>query len=149
MKNCDAYKLCTQCNKDKPVEDFYSRRDRIKTKHTSACKECRKTFARFKHDPEKQRAYKLKINFDLTVEDYESMLTEQGGTCAICKSEEIVRASNGKLRNLAVDHCHVTGKIRGLLCGSCNKALGLFRDSPEVLLHATNYLLRHKVEEKL
>jgi hypothetical protein len=63
------------------------------------------------------------------------MLQQQNGLCAICKKTE-----TGKTSNLCVDHCHKTGKVRGLLCNNCNKGLGLFKDNPEVLLNASAYL---------
>lgn len=64
------------------------------------------------------------------------MLEMQGGVCAIC---------GGKDKNfrLAVDHCHQTGKIRGLLCSACNKAIGGFKDSPMLLIKAMRYLHKH------
>lgn len=62
--------------------------------------------------------------------------TEQNGLCAICKLPE---ASD---RSLSLDHCHETGKIRGLLCNACNVGLGSFRDSPENLIAASEYLTR-------
>lgn len=61
------------------------------------------------------------------------MLTSQGGTCAICHGTATVG-------RLAVDHCHLTGKVRGLLCTNCNTALGKLKDSKELLLNAINYL---------
>lgn len=74
----------------------------------------------------------LKMRFGITVEDYTAILAAQGGVCKIC----------GKTQNkrLAVDHCHVTGIIRGLLCANCNTGLGLFLDDPELLDKAIGYL---------
>lgn len=66
--------------------------------------------------------------------DFEVLFAEQGGTCAICELPEI----SG--RSLAIDHCHETGRVRGLLCNRCNRALGLMKDDPERLLRAINYL---------
>jgi hypothetical protein len=64
--------------------------------------------------------------------DYERMLDEQDGHCAICPSTE----------DLHVDHCHSTGVVRGLLCGPCNRGIGLLRDDTERLLAAARYLSR-------
>lgn len=72
----------------------------------------------------------------ITLDEYEQMLCEQGGLCAICKAEP-----NGT--RLHIDHCHVTGKIRGLLCMKCNQGLGQFMDRPNLLERARLYLLRH------
>jgi hypothetical protein len=70
---------------------------------------------------------------NLTVEDYQQMFSEQGGLCAICGNPPGERA-------LCVDHDHVTGKVRGLLCDACNRALGVFQDDVALLLAATKYL---------
>jgi hypothetical protein len=88
-------------------------------------------------DPERYkqqlRKQSLKKSFGISVEEYDSMFKSQGGVCKICNS------LNGK-RRLNVDHCHSTGKIRGLLCGNCNLGLGNFKDSPMVLAAAMAYL---------
>lgn len=76
----------------------------------------------------------LRKVYGITLEDYNTMHASQGGKCAICKGEE----SNGEA--LAVDHCHETGRIRGLLCRWCNKMLGLSKDSADVLFAAIQYL---------
>ena len=88
-------------------------------------------------NPEKAKASsrntKLKKAFNITHEDYLVLLANQGGVCAICKQEELSR-------HLAVDHCHTTGQVRGLLCTKCNNGLGNFNDSPELLQQAIGYL---------
>lgn len=63
------------------------------------------------------------------------MHAEQGGRCAICHLSE---AENGKA--LALDHCHTTNRVRGLLCDLCNTGLGRFKDSPDALRRAITYL---------
>lgn len=78
---------------------------------------------------EVQRRYELK-QYGLTLEDERGMFRRQGGLCAIC------RARPAK----AVDHDHATGRVRGLLCGPCNRGLGLFHDQKEVLRRALEYL---------
>jgi hypothetical protein len=85
---------------------------------------------------------KIKKNmrkYDLTPEDYDRMFEEQGGLCAICaKTETATR--NGKLKRLGVDHDHHTGRVRGLLCQSCNTGIGLFKDNLIIILHAARYI---------
>jgi len=76
----------------------------------------------------------------LSIDDYEKMYDEQGCVCAICGNPETIHGVNGKSRKLAVDHCHTTGKIRGLLCTNCNKGLGHFKDSKDLLKKAIKYL---------
>lgn len=87
---------------------------------------------------------KLKKHYGMTIDDYENLYDTQNGICMICGKPEFVKDQNGRLRKLAVDHCHTTGKIRGLLCTNCNKGLGHFKDSPELLKSAVNYLDKHK-----
>lgn len=71
--------------------------------------------------------------FGITKKIYDRLLIKQEGACAICKAIP-------KRRRLDVDHCHYNGKVRGLLCESCNKALGGFDDNPELLRAAIQYL---------
>lgn len=80
-------------------------------------------------------SWNLRKKYGITIEDYEAILSGQDSRCAICRSD----TSAGGDR-LAVDHCHKTGKIRGLLCFDCNVAIGKFKDSPELLLRAIEYL---------
>lgn len=82
----------------------------------------------------------LKRKYGISIEDYNRMLREQNGICAICHQPE--RAGyRGKPRSLAVDHCHKTGKVRGLLCMRCNRAIGLL-SSQEDLQRAVAYLAK-------
>lgn len=86
----------------------------------------------------------LRVRYDLTPEEYESLYISQDGKCMICqKPEKISSKKSGTRHSLSVDHDHQTGTIRGLLCGSCNRALGLFQDNPEILIRAATYLARH------
>ena len=107
---------------------------------------CSTCYAReWRHaNPEKARSADLKKEFGITLDEYNGMLENQGGVCAICGNPERTRHNNSdRIRNLAVDHCHETGKVRGLLCTSCNQGLGNFRDNPDYLAKAISYLL-HK-----
>lgn len=79
----------------------------------------------------------IKNKYGLSVEDYLSMLDEQNGVCAIC---EHTCASGNRL---CVDHCHSTGRVRGLLCAHCNHAIGKLGDDPQVLRRAAGYLEEH------
>lgn len=69
------------------------------------------------------------------------MLKRQGGKCKICFSPETRVSKDGTPFKLAIDHCHDTGEVRGLLCGTCNRGLGYFMDDAELLRTATLYLL--------
>lgn len=77
--------------------------------------------------------------YGLSEEDYQLMLVAQGGCCAICRSSGEGQG-RGIVRSLAVDHCHETGAVRGLLCHRCNAALGMVKDSVSVLRSAISYL---------
>lgn len=87
----------------------------------------------------------LHSRYGLTKDEYTTMLVNQSGVCGICKEPEVVLdRRTGLPRSLSVDHCHSTGKIRGLLCTHCNHALGKFKDSIEVLESAIQYLKENK-----
>lgn len=80
--------------------------------------------------------------FGLTPEEHQSIFEMQNGLCAICgEGERANNAWSGKPKALAIDHCHETDQVRGLLCSSCNRAVGLFQDSPDLLAKAREYLL--------
>ena len=79
----------------------------------------------------------LKRNYGITLVEYDEMLAAQQIKCAICKKDQ----SDGG--HLCIDHCHETGKIRGLLCHSCNRGLGFFKDQTAILEAAIAYLERH------
>lgn len=90
---------------------------------------------------ESRRADMLKSKYGMTLADYDRMLTAQGGGCGICGSDGQKGRWSGLLH---VDHCHETGKVRGLLCDSCNLALGKFKDDPNVLRRAAEYIEFHQ-----
>lgn len=86
---------------------------------------------------EQGRRHALKKKFGLTLEEYDEMFAVQGGACAICESKRKTS------RRLAVDHCHQTGRVRGLLCSRCNTGLGQFGDSLEGLIAAVSYMRKN------
>ena len=86
--------------------------------------------------PGSTRSIDLKKKYGITTDDYDSMFSEQNGVCAICKRSDM---SNGKL-HLAVDHCHETDLVRGLLCNNCNLMLGHAKDDSARLRRAADYL---------
>jgi hypothetical protein len=98
-----------------------------------------------KKNPDSFRNSDLKKSFGITLDIYNEMLSEQAGVCAICGNPEtIVDNRTNKIRNLAVDHCHTTKKVRGLLCMGCNQGLGNFRENPDFLAKAISYILERK-----
>ena len=124
-------KQCRKCKTSKKEEEFtWSARDG----YSNLCKQCSKEYMAAKRkDPDfmySQKARKFKTDVDTIKTLYETYKS-----CQICNQTD--------RRALNVDHCHDTGKVRGLLCDNCNKALGLFRDNPKLLGQAANYLRRY------
>jgi hypothetical protein len=154
-------KKCASCKIEKLLKDF-AKDKYSKDGLTYSCKRCRndKYNQRAKENPEKikeknkkqtqnrynyynseigiisSRRTHLKRTYNITLEDYNELLSKQDGKCAICGCEEIYYRN----KVLSVDHCHNTNKIRGLLCNNCNRVLGLFKEDKNILLNAIKYL---------
>jgi len=93
------------------------------------------------HQRDKINARRRDINYDLAPGEYDKMFSEQNGVCMICLQPETV-LKHGKVAALAVDHCHDTGKVRGLLCNNCNTALGKLKHNLIIVGRVRAYLLR-------
>lgn len=140
----DESKLCCVCKTIKPVSEFYKDKTR-RTGVATSCKTCGRSrqIAWRKSNPHQydsvRRNRVLKREYGITIEDYNKMFAEQKGKCLICDTHqsEVSRA-------FPVDHCHETGKVRGLLCHSCNGGLGLAKDSISILRGMIAYLERSK-----
>jgi len=144
-------KICAKCGKEKPIEDFYRER--------SPCKACRylaanawrlrnlekvaaQTRAWHKRNPERSSdMYRRRKYKNLDWGDFDRMLKEQDGKCAIC-GETDPRGRGG----FHVDHCHKTEKIRAILCHNCNLGIGNLQHDPRILRAALEYLLKHSDE---
>lgn len=136
-------KTCTGCKQEKPLTDFWKDRRR-KGGLIAQCKECRKArfnqyrnrsgynLKRYWSDPQGERERHLIRKYGVTLADYDRMFAKQDGKCAICKKTQE--------RAFDVDHCHKTGRVRGLLCTSCNRMIGHGGDSAERLLAGASYL---------
>ena len=141
-------KQCPSCGLQKPFAEFNKSSTRIDGL-AFYCKFCSRQISkasheRMKRDPEryakylwKERNRHLKRKFGITLELYEILLAQQGEGCAICGATECQSGVS-----LAVDHCHKTGKIRGILCRDCNTTLGKFNDDRNRFLKAIEYLDR-------
>jgi hypothetical protein len=144
-------KHCPKCKEEKLFSDF-GKDITKKIGLTSYCKLCaasnrklnyaknpnkekKKLMEYYNSNKEKFREYSLKSLYGASIENYKEMQTQQGHMCKICKTHE----SNLK-RKLFIDHCHETGKVRGLLCQYCNTMLGNAKDNMLVLQSAINYL---------
>ena len=88
-------------------------------------------------DPNIRRDWFYRKTYGITLADYDEIIEQQGGRCAICFSFPYAG------RALCVDHDHVTGAVRGLLCDACNRGIGFFQDEPELLRVAIAYLERN------
>ena len=84
--------------------------------------------------------------YGIDLAKYQEMLLAQNGVCSICFKPE-TSVVNGKIKPLAVDHCHDSEKIRGLLCARCNQAVGLFGEDVNVLSNAIDYLRKHSIDD--
>ena len=104
----------------------------------------------YKMTTEQVRHYGLARNYNISLTEYAQMFASQNGVCAICNQPETGKIPGRKsdqpasrVRDLSVDHCHKTGKIRQLLCNACNHMLGVAKDNEEILLAAADYLRKH------
>jgi Recombination endonuclease VII len=133
---------CSRCRKDKPEEDFPLDPQRRSGRYPW-CKDCKAKYMReyARAKPGYQRRQDYMRRYGVTWEQYEQMLADQNGACAICP-----RTSSGKGQPLDVDHSHVTGRVRGLLCSRCNRGIGTFLDDPALLRNALAYLEKY-IEE--
>lgn len=135
----DILKACTVCNEPKSKDEFYNYKN-SKDGKCYRCKSC-DTDARIKYKekhPERVRLLSreqlLRLNYGLSIESYDELFESQDNCCKICGKEEA---------RFVVDHDHDSGKVRSILCNSCNRGLGYFKDSPEVLRKAADYLEVH------
>lgn len=143
-------KQCRYCRKELSISQFHvNKRNSDGKQHF--CKTCSKahSYGYRAKDGGKVRFIVIRLKsrllkFKITPQDYERMLLDQNHTCAICRKPERV-GHKGKPRRLSIDHDHVTGKIRGLLCVHCNQAIGKLRDSPDLLRAAAAYIERNQV----
>ena len=85
---------------------------------------------------DRARNTRLKFSYGISTDDYDALLGQQNGICAICETQSE--------QTLCVDHCHSTGMVRGLLCRKCNLGLGYYDDEPRLLLKAIAYLKRSR-----
>lgn len=122
-KTTDTHKYCIRCKTFKKLEEFRIRTDR-KDGRDSYCVFCAREY---------QQQWKRKSFYGMTEEQYNEALKTHSQKCAMC----------GRYDNLIIDHCHLTGKFRGLICRFCNFILGRFKDDPSILHKAQKYLNQH------
>jgi hypothetical protein len=145
------------CKQERPLGDFPRSKNR-KDGHGTRCKTCQREYSKqwYKRNRAKrneqtktyyqqnerqfrENAYRSK--YGIGVEDYERMVEEQKGVCALCSKPEAAKdGRSGRVRRLAVDHCHETEKVRGLLCYRCNHLIGCLGDNLEAAERLVRYM---------
>jgi hypothetical protein len=133
-------KICSKCVLEKPLLEFYKDRTH-KDGYSSTCKPCSLQTSRQwkKENRERYKNYQLLKAYNITREQYNHLLKLQNNQCAVCEiTQEQHTALFGK--ELAVDHDHKTGKVRGILCDKHNQALGFIGNDSEVLIRLFEYL---------
>jgi len=131
-----GYRVCSYCKVEKKYSAFHLRKAAA---HGVAygCKECSIAYKKKIYDPVRERNRLYRYLYGITLDDYDRMLTSQNNRCAICNSTATGRKGT---KYLSVDHCHATGKVRGLLCNHCNTGIGSMKDDIELLDKAIAYL---------
>lgn len=127
---------CSRCKFEGSIKFFKTWDLKLKYPY---CIECRKISVNISRP--KTRAMSIKKKFGISIGTYNDLLKKQKNKCGICKKEEsFVNCHTGKIIALALDHCHKTGQIRGILCRNCNLMIGNAKDSIKILRAAIRYL---------
>lgn len=126
-------KTCSKCLQEKEKDGF--------PKVGLICSSCKAEYTRRwrKKNPKKSQCLHYRRNFNITLEEYNRMLSLQNNCCAICGIHE----TSAPRQKLFVDHCHRTGKVRELLCSWCNIAIGNLREDPTIIYKAIEYVEKH------
>ena len=128
-------KKCPKCGIEKPLSEYHKNKN-SKDGLTRTCGVCSTTQSKewYRKNPLVKKNANLLRTFGISLSDFEVMKQKQNNCCAICN--KIFKNSV----DTCVDHCHTTGKVRGLLCNHCNRAIGLFKESIQSLKLAIQYL---------
>jgi Recombination endonuclease VII len=121
---------CGKCKQTKSLLEFCNDKSSRLGK-SYRCRSCTSLY----RDKKVQKKGKLLRKFKITLEQYDSLLVKQMGCCAICSRQRLEFN-----KDFAVDHCHETGKVRGLLCLNCNVAIGNFQESLALIIKAATYI---------
>jgi len=162
-------KRCSKCGVLKPVTEFHKNRARWDGL-ANECRECSlvrhqkryasnrelyntKAQAYYSKNAERIRrsirSRSIRTKYGITVEEYQRLYDLQEGRCAVCgQSETAIDPQRGTVKKLAVDHDHITGRVRGLLCGACNRALGLLKEDLDLVARLINYVTNQEVTLK-
>lgn len=134
LKNLDKWKRTPeqQAKVNARRRELYAQDEARRAKKRAEVKQWQQS------NPQKRKGQRLKQH-GIDINDYQWLMAEQSGKCAICGYSD---QSNPNFFPV-VDHCHTTGRVRGLLCMNCNQALGKFKDDPNLLMAAVAYLIRN------
>jgi len=130
-------RLCKKCDIEKNLDGFYGK--------SHKCRECTLAEKKANHDPVAARERNLMERYGMTLEDYVLMSEGQNHKCLICHTTDPAKGGRksgkgGAMKHFCVDHDHETGKVRGLLCYSCNRIIGMIEENPEWCDRAVTYL---------
>jgi hypothetical protein len=132
-----GWKWCPDCSTVKPLAEFV-KNAAAQSGWSAYCKPCHNVRGKASKDKVGgSRIYHLKRRYGITAVEADAMLAEQDGLCAICRRAPAVH----------VDHDHATGAVRALLCFNCNGGLGQFKDDPDVLRAAAEYVRFHTISQ--
>jgi uncharacterized protein YifE (UPF0438 family) len=149
-------KKCCTCNTSFTIDNFYRNKHYV-SGYSYNCKECDKKAQKIWRQNNRKKALKLSKNwkdnnqdkvyiaklkreYNLSIEEFENMFVKQNKKCAICEINIEKPYLAEKFESAYVDHCHLTNKVRGLLCQYCNTGIGFFKDNVNFLNQAINYL---------
>lgn len=142
-KSLTDTKLCTKCKTFLFCEfDFY-KNSRTSDGYSTICKECCKSSR--SRATNKDHARDIQRKYNLSPDDYDKLRASQNYRCKICGLHE----NKNLHKKLHIDHDHSTGMIRGLLCNSCNRGIGLLQDDYVLLYAAARYVQRHLENSRL
>jgi hypothetical protein len=140
-----GHKQCTKCCKTKSLTEF-SKNKKFPDGLSYWCKSCNAAQSKAWREADYERKILnnrkkcLKSRYNMSIEDYNKILDLQCGKCAVCGNTETAKHQNGLIKHLTIDHCHKTGKIRGLLCDACNRAEGFLKSDPNIVRKLAEYL---------
>lgn len=142
-----GYQICKDCQRRLPLSEF-GKNSEHRLGVLKICKKCGADRARawYVANLDKAFATQLRRKFGITREQYDAMLAEQGGMCAICGAPPAAKRNARRRQGvmitprLVVDHDHATGKVRGLLCSACNRGIGFLKDDAATVRFALKYL---------
>ena len=125
-------KRCSKCQEEKDILEFAYQKnspDRL----SRWCRKCKKQYYYSSHPKRREGSEEERYKrYNITKDEYDEMYEAQNGKCFICETHH---------ENLDIDHNHSTGQVRALLCGKCNRGLGLFEDNPSLIRKAASYLV--------